>query len=52
MTLTLRILIIVLLAPKLMVHYRTMHEIVGRLTFWGCPILTWFLSGGPTSNQA
>jgi exosortase/archaeosortase family protein len=49
---TLRILIIVLLAPKLMAHYHLMHEIVGTLTYWGCLILTWILLNGPTRNEA
>jgi exosortase/archaeosortase family protein len=48
---TLRILIIVLLAPLLMAHYHTMHEIVGTLTYWGCLILTWILLHGPTRNE-
>ena len=48
---TLRILIIVLLAPKLMAHYHLMHEIVGTLTYWGCLILTWLLLHGPTRDE-
>jgi exosortase/archaeosortase family protein len=49
---TLRILIIVLLAPQLMAHYHTMHEIVGALTYWSCLILTWILLHGPTRNES
>ena len=49
---TLRILIIVLLAPTLMAHYHLMHEIVGALSYWSCLILTWVLLNGPTRPQA
>jgi len=49
---TLRILIIVLLAPSMMEHYHLMHEIVGTLTYWGCLILTWILLKGPTRREA
>ncbi|CAA6679510.1 MULTISPECIES: archaeosortase/exosortase family protein [unclassified Lentimonas] len=49
---TLRILIIVLLAPSMMEHYHLMHEIVGTITYWGCLILTWILLKGPTQTEA
>ncbi len=49
---TLRILIIVLLAPSMMDHYHLMHEIVGTITYWGCLILTWILLKGPTRTEA
>ena len=49
---TLRILIIVLLAPSMMEHYHLMHEIVGTLTYWGCLILTWILLKGPPRREA
>lgn len=48
---TLRILIIVLLAPSMMEHYHLMHEIVGTITYWGCLILTWILLNGPVKNE-
>ncbi|MFQ3226136.1 MAG: exosortase/archaeosortase family protein [Lentimonas sp.] len=48
---TLRILIIVLLAPAMMDHYHLMHEIVGTITYWGCLILTWILLKGPTRTE-
>jgi exosortase/archaeosortase family protein len=48
---TLRILIIVLLAPSMMEHYHLMHEIVGTITYWGCLMLTWVLLNGPTSYE-
>lgn len=48
---TLRILIIVLLAPSMMEHYHLMHEIVGTITYWGCLVLTWILLNGPTQNE-
>ncbi len=48
---TLRILIIVLLAPSMMDHYHLMHEIVGTITYWGCLILTWILLNGPVENE-
>jgi exosortase/archaeosortase family protein len=49
---TLRILIIVLLAPSMMEHYHLMHETVGTLTYWSCLILTWILLKGPTRREA
>ena len=49
---TLRILIIVLLAPSMMEHYHLMHEIVGTITYWACLILTWVLLKGPTRREA
>lgn len=48
---TLRILIIVLLAPSMMDHYHLMHEVVGTITYWGCLILTWILLNGPVENE-
>jgi exosortase/archaeosortase family protein len=48
---TLRILIIVLLAPSMMDHYHLMHEIVGTITYWSCLILTWILLNGPVENE-
>ena len=48
---TLRILIIVLLAPSMMDHYHLMHEIVGTITYWGCLALTWVLLNGPTKDE-
>jgi exosortase/archaeosortase family protein len=48
---TLRILIIVLLAPSMMDHYHLMHEIVGTITYWSCLILTWILLNGPVNNE-
>lgn len=48
---TLRILIIVLLAPSMMDHYHLMHEIVGTITYWGCLVLTWILLNGPVDNE-
>lgn len=48
---TLRILIIVLLAPSMMDHYHLMHEIVGSITYWACLILTWVLLNGPVENE-
>jgi exosortase/archaeosortase family protein len=48
---TLRILIIVLLAPSMMEHYHLMHEIVGTITYWSCLVLTWILLKGPTSKE-
>jgi exosortase/archaeosortase family protein len=48
---TLRILIIVLLAPSMMDHYHLMHEIVGSITYWSCLILTWVLLNGPVKNE-
>lgn len=49
---TLRIVIIVLLAPTLMEHYHIMHEIVGGLTYWACLILVWVSLNGPTRPEA
>ncbi|MGJ8651462.1 MAG: archaeosortase/exosortase family protein [Opitutaceae bacterium] len=48
---TLRIVIIVLLAPSLMSHYHLMHEIVGFITYWGCLILVWRLLNGPVNDE-
>lgn len=48
---TLRILIIVLLAPHMMEHYHLMHEIVGTITYWGCLILIWLLMNGPIRDE-
>ncbi|MEM8866793.1 MAG: exosortase/archaeosortase family protein [Verrucomicrobiota bacterium] len=48
---TLRIVIIVLLAPSMMSHYDLMHEIVGGIAFWGCLILIWLLLKGPIDNE-
>jgi len=40
---TLRIVIIVMLAPKVgMQNYHIMHEIVGLITYYSCLILVWF----------
>ena len=49
---TLRIVIIVMLAPSLMEHYHLMHEIVGGLTYWACLILVWVSLNGPTRPEA
>lgn len=49
---TLRIVIIVLLAPSLMDHYHLMHEIVGGITYWACLILVWVSLNGPTEPEA
>jgi exosortase/archaeosortase family protein len=46
---TLRISIIVLLAPRMMDHYHLMHEIVGTCTYWGCLVLAWILMHGPVN---
>lgn len=46
---TLRIVCIVMLAPKMMEHYHLMHEIVGTITYWSALIVTWKLLGGPTN---
>jgi exosortase/archaeosortase family protein len=48
---TLRIVIIVLLAPSLMDHYHLMHEIVGGITYWACLILVWLSLNGPTEPE-
>jgi exosortase/archaeosortase family protein len=48
---TLRIVIIVLLAPSLMEHYHMMHEIVGTATYWACLILVWISLNGPTEPE-
>lgn len=48
---TLRIVCIVLLAPKLMDHYMLMHEIIGGITYWGCLILVWLLLNGPINEE-
>ena len=44
---TIRIVVIVLLAPSLMHHYMLMHEIVGGISYWGCLISVWLLLQGP-----
>jgi exosortase/archaeosortase family protein len=43
---TLRILFIVLLAPKVGSSYAAMHEGIGTLFFWACLILVWLIVGG------
>ena len=48
---TVRIVIIVLLAPSLMQHYHLMHEIVGGITYWACLILVWVFLNGPTNFE-
>lgn len=48
---TLRIVIIVMLAPSLMDHYMLMHEIVGGITYWGCLITVWLFLQGPTKEE-
>ena len=48
---TLRIVIIVLLAPYMMNQYQLMHEIVGTITYWGCLVLIWVLLNGPTEEE-
>ena len=48
---TLRIVIIVLLAPSLMEHYHLMHEIVGTITYWGCLATLWILLNGPVNDE-
>ncbi len=48
---TLRIIIIVLLAPYMMEHYLLMHEIIGTLTYWGCLALVWLLLNGPINDE-
>lgn len=47
---TLRILIIILLAPAMMAHYHLMHEIVGVITYWGCLIVIWLLLKGTVKS--
>ena len=49
---TLRIVIIVLLAPQMMERYMLMHEIVGGITYWGCLVLLWILLNGPTHKES
>ncbi|HAV12653.1 MAG TPA: hypothetical protein DCX06_04020 [Opitutae bacterium] len=49
---TLRIVIIVLLAPSLMEHYHLMHEIVGTITYWSCLALVWVFLNGPINYEA
>ena len=44
---TIRIVVIVLLAPSLMHHYMLMHEIIGGISYWGCLISVWLLLQGP-----
>lgn len=44
---TLRIIIIVLLAPHMMQHYDLMHETVGTLSYWSALIVAWWLLKGP-----
>lgn len=48
---TLRIVIIVLLAPILMQYYHLMHEAIGVVTYWGCLSLAWLLFKGPIKNE-
>ncbi len=48
---TVRIVIIVLLAPSLMDHYMLMHEIVGGITYWGCLIAVWLFLQGPVREE-
>lgn len=48
---TLRIVIIVLLAPSLIEHYHLMHEIVGTITYWGCLAIVWLLLNGPVNDE-
>ncbi|NBB79946.1 MAG: hypothetical protein GVY36_10960 [Verrucomicrobia bacterium] len=48
---TLRIVIIVLLAPSLMDHYDLMHEIVGAITYWVCLLIVWLALKGPTKPE-
>ncbi|MGJ8639440.1 MAG: archaeosortase/exosortase family protein [Opitutaceae bacterium] len=48
---TLRIVIIVLLAPSLMEHYHLMHEIVGAITYWGCLAIVWVSLNGPIDDE-
>lgn len=49
---TLRIVLIVLLAPALMDYYMLMHEIVGGLSYWGGLLLVWIVLKGPTRPEA
>ena len=49
---TVRIVIIVMLAPSVMDHYMLMHEIVGGITYWGCLIAVWLFLQGPTKEEA
>jgi exosortase/archaeosortase family protein len=49
---TLRIIIIILLAPHMMSQYMLMHEIVGGLTYWGCVIAVWWILNGPVHEEA
>ncbi len=48
---TLRIVIIVLLAPSMMEHYHLMHEAVGTITYWSCLALVWVLLNGPVNDE-
>ena len=48
---TLRIVIIILLAPHMMEHYMLMHEVIGGITYWGCLISTWLLLNGPVRQE-
>jgi len=45
---TLRIVIIILLAPVVMDHYDLMHEVIGTITYWSALILSWIALKGPT----
>lgn len=47
---SLRIVLIVILAPHMMDYYDFMHEVVGAVTFWACLISVWMLHGGPTQS--
>lgn len=49
---TLRIVLIILLAPALMDHYMLMHEIVGGISYWGGLLLVWIVLRGPTRPAA
>ncbi len=42
----LRILIIVILAPKVGDQYMLMHEVVGNITLWSCLALVWWVVKG------
>ncbi|MGC6425117.1 MAG: exosortase/archaeosortase family protein [Lentimonas sp.] len=48
---TLRIVVIVLLAPSLMDHYHLMHEIVGTISYWSCLALLWVFLNGPIKDE-
>ena len=48
---TLRIIVIILLAPHTMNHYMLMHEIVGGIAYWGCVITVWWILNGPVREE-